>query len=1628
MDELQHKYAESTDLSHKNEVDQVTGDNDEISLQAAEATHSVKNNAERKETWQVFHSEDMQYELDCGKRILSEIIRQNKTTCWPFMEPVDVEGLGLWDYPVKIKEPMWLNKITENFENGSYLSFADFAEEFRLMVENCYRYNTTDHPISKKAKRLEMLFEGKLALLNREIRETATISKTSNGRFATLSVEDSLPSTMRSGRLSLPAGGSARDAESYSQSRLVYDFVRCEETTLAEDERLANHRERKQQQALYQQIAAAFVSSLEAREDTKYIRKCHLLPEIGLFLHLNEMTLRLPPLAMYNLEMSLMIPNNSLYLAKLMTSFLCTYYERSLIAQRPPMTFKTWENRLKQRVEKWFEVVAKYQSYAIAADKLYIGMEFFHAMEWKNPFIESNSFLDLSYEKKAYLIKALCDNMTTFQSVQNHIMSLPCEQSRAMTLGFDMAGNIYTYFPQFCGDDVRIYKHRQFGELPHFVPPETFPYLLESKLANLKEGTPVLEESVVVSDINSSQKISSAIPKEDVCINNIEANDTDMDNVDRTNTGKLCKTVLASKSCETTQKEKGLYICKEFPSKQITTSSISDNQDSNNSNLVKLDVTQNQHPHECGDESRIKEDPENGKVMKKLPSYLENSDEQLCDNSNLLVEDEANQSMLTDTLNKEPLCDDEDLLKDAPSLQENSKAIDFCDVVEDIQRLVTNSTDESESVNEISDTSYTAPAKSPRKSMRRSKQGQSKVSTESPSGVRRSLRKRAMVNYGNMLQVNTVDPVTASDVSSTDGTTPKKRQKREKNTKKRAQKTAPKIEEPEEEYGSVDFEMVCDSVDALRKLIPLIEQEHKEAFELNKPAVVIGNINSLLERLQWLLGELDAFEEHLEKTHFDAKIRMKKEHDEILRDATTGKAIQTNHLEVDPWEDELLSKNSLMQGDNITTSHTSTPPASIYLEESEEEIDRELRRSKRKPKRYESDEDFVLDSEEESSPIHQVQQYLYDEFDKDRLQLLPAALEEFETRLQQNVFSLEKLIKNGRSNSLTDASDGNALGINERRTRQKSKKENKLFRKVYLLALKTKDFCGPSLMPLLRPDQTEIAEVIDRILAQEAVARQQRKMAREQEQRRKRAIKQALQQQNKIAKANKKAVSVKERKKEPIKTVPNVSTNMWTPPKKQMFSVGVSRPEAKNKTVSNEKAENVIIRLQNGKICQALRFSDGRIAPIVRVDSSTKADTIEDLKSNFGVAKKNTTKSEVPHISLTGNRANVASILKRSPAPQKQILTAPVSLRENTSTANNATTVAAVGSQQLNSATVSAEKSITTGQLPTTKIILQKPGAAIRAASSLPKIIQQSRIVSPGNRQLLNASGASQRLTLPSGQVISLVLPNQLGGISRVTTTTQSKPALSIGTRFVTQVAASVNVSTQSQTAAVTAQQNPYIAKPALAESSQNLEVKSTAAMEAKVSSPICPAKISGRQFEPFAGKHANKPLGIVTPIQVKNTSSLPSTEEAPNNPAQTLLSNSQRVPTPALSQQGSPPRSLNTVETGVPYPVASSATIIQGQSSVQTVQIGLPNVSFVSSPIFQPSQQPQSVQLMPTLMAGSVPIVQPVQFLQALPIIQAPVMLVAPSQAQVQVGANHCSLPTSAPSLSVDATVTSSS
>ena len=49
----------------------------------------------------------LSYELQQGYRVFVEMLADSyKNVTWPFVEPVDAESLGLWDYHERIKEPM----------------------------------------------------------------------------------------------------------------------------------------------------------------------------------------------------------------------------------------------------------------------------------------------------------------------------------------------------------------------------------------------------------------------------------------------------------------------------------------------------------------------------------------------------------------------------------------------------------------------------------------------------------------------------------------------------------------------------------------------------------------------------------------------------------------------------------------------------------------------------------------------------------------------------------------------------------------------------------------------------------------------------------------------------------------------------------------------------------------------------------------------------------------------------------------------------------------------------------------------------------------------------------------------------------------------------------------------------------------------------------------------------------------------------------------------------------------------------------------------------------------------------------------------------------------------------------
>ena len=46
----------------------------------------------------------------------------------------------------------------------------------------------------------------------------------------------------------------------------------------------------------------------------------------------------------------------------------------------------------------------------------------------------------------------------TQESVREALESQPLEEQREYALGFDADGNKYIHFPQFCGQDLRVYR------------------------------------------------------------------------------------------------------------------------------------------------------------------------------------------------------------------------------------------------------------------------------------------------------------------------------------------------------------------------------------------------------------------------------------------------------------------------------------------------------------------------------------------------------------------------------------------------------------------------------------------------------------------------------------------------------------------------------------------------------------------------------------------------------------------------------------------------------------------------------------------------------------------------------------------------------------------------------------------------------------------------------------------------------------------------------------------------------------------------------------------------------------------------------------------------------------------
>ncbi|KAB2010496.1 hypothetical protein ES319_D10G242200v1 [Gossypium barbadense] len=123
-----------------------------------------------------------QRESTAAKR-MQELMRQFGTIlrqisqhkwAWPFMQPVDVKGLGLHDYYKVIEKPMDLGTIKNQMEakdGNGYKNVRAICADVRLVFDNAMKYNEEGSDVHLMAKTLLEKFEEKWQLLLPKVTE-----------------------------------------------------------------------------------------------------------------------------------------------------------------------------------------------------------------------------------------------------------------------------------------------------------------------------------------------------------------------------------------------------------------------------------------------------------------------------------------------------------------------------------------------------------------------------------------------------------------------------------------------------------------------------------------------------------------------------------------------------------------------------------------------------------------------------------------------------------------------------------------------------------------------------------------------------------------------------------------------------------------------------------------------------------------------------------------------------------------------------------------------------------------------------------------------------------------------------------------------------------------------------------------------------------------------------------------------------------------------------------------------------------------------------------------------------------------------------------------------------------------
>lgn len=375
----------------------------------------------------------------------------------PFLEPMEAEQRP--SYAKVVRRPMCLSRVRASLDADEYASITEVVRDLRLILENCYRFFGPSHCFSKKAQKLETVLEQKLALLPRELREKTTLEAT------TLDNRDVCAQRAgRRARLSnlLPSG----------ESSALLQLVKAEKAARAREERLKQREERKVEKEVAQQAAADWDNATFA-EGLAQLSSFWEVPQVCQFLRVTQEPLQLPQAPMCELERMFLMPQKSSLLAVFMTCLLVAPQHRPKVLVQPPMPYRVWAERLRNRLQVWYRTYHGSQRNGLKVFEAHgIEEQFFTVLGDADP-LDSKDYHDLTLHHRVWLFKALCDHkLGQHRRVQEWMAEQEADSLRETLLGQDREGRTYLYFPCLCEQDLRIYRQ---GRLEYQETPEVAP-------------------------------------------------------------------------------------------------------------------------------------------------------------------------------------------------------------------------------------------------------------------------------------------------------------------------------------------------------------------------------------------------------------------------------------------------------------------------------------------------------------------------------------------------------------------------------------------------------------------------------------------------------------------------------------------------------------------------------------------------------------------------------------------------------------------------------------------------------------------------------------------------------------------------------------------------------------------------------------------------------------------------------------------------------------------------------------------------------------------------------------------------------------------------------------------------